>query len=56
MLSTGLHFASESTQRLLSIHTAAHNTFNVQRHLTSRRTLRVLREEAFGTWRAATPA
>ena len=30
------------------------NTFNVQRHLTARRTLRVLREEAFQTWRAAT--
>jgi hypothetical protein len=28
----------------------------VQRHLTSRRTLRVLREEAFRTWRAATAA
>jgi hypothetical protein len=30
--------------------------FNVQRHLTSRRTLHVLREEAFQTWRAATAA
>jgi transposase-like protein len=30
-----------SAQRLLSIHAAVHNTFNVQRHLTSRRTLRV---------------
>jgi transposase-like protein len=29
---------------------------NVQRHLTSRRTLRVFREEAFRTWRAATAA
>jgi hypothetical protein len=29
-------------------------TFNVQRHLTSRHTLRILREEAFRTWRAAT--
>jgi transposase-like protein len=33
-----------------------HNTFNVQRHLTSRRTLRVLRDEAFRTWRTATAA
>ena len=45
-----------SAQRFLSIHAAVHNTFNVQRHLTSRRTLRVFREEAFRTWRAATAA
>jgi transposase-like protein len=45
-----------SAQRFLSIHVAIQNTFNVQRHLTSRRTLRVLREEAFQTWRAATAA
>ena len=45
-----------SAQRFLSIHAAVQNTFNVQRHLTSRRTLRVLREEAFQTWRAATAA
>src|SRR5271165_1880042 len=45
-----------SAQRLLSIHAAVHNTFNVQRHLTSRRTLRVLRDEAFRTWRTATAA
>ena len=36
-----------SAQRFLSVHAAVHNTFNVQRHLTSRRTLRVLRTEAF---------
>ena len=45
-----------SAQRFLSLHAAVHNTFNVQRHLTSRRTLRVLRDEAFRTWRAATVA
>jgi transposase-like protein len=45
-----------SAQRFLSIHAAVLNTFNVQRHLTSRRTLRVLREEAYQTWRAATAA
>src|SRR4249919_2650275 len=45
-----------SAQRFLSVHAAAHNTFNVQRHLTSRRTLRVLRDEAFRTWRVATAA
>ena len=43
-----------SAQRFLSIHAVVQNTFNVQRHLTSRRTLRVLREEAFRTLRAAT--
>src|ERR1700733_12106561 len=45
-----------SAQRFLSVHAAVQNTFNVQRHLTSRRTLRVLRDEAFLTWRAATAA
>jgi len=51
------HFKSPgSAQRFLSVPAAVQNTFNVQRHLTSRRTLRVLREEAFRTWRAATAA
>jgi putative transposase len=45
-----------SAQRFLSVHAAVHNTFNVHRHLTSRRTLRVLRDEALRTWRAATAA
>ena len=45
-----------SAQRFLSNHAAVHNTFNVQRHLTSRATLRVLRGEALQTWRAATAA
>jgi putative transposase len=48
--------SSGSAQRFLSVHAALQNTFNVQRHLTSRRTLRVLREEAFRTWRAVTAA
>ena len=45
-----------SAQRFLSVHAADHNTFNVQRHLTSRNTLRLLRGEAFQTWRAGTAA
>jgi transposase-like protein len=45
-----------SAQRFLSSHATVQNTFNVQRHLTSRRTLRVFREDAFRTWRAATAA
>jgi putative transposase len=43
-----------SAQRFLSVHAAVHNTFNVQRHLTSRHTLRVVRDKALRTWRAAT--
>jgi transposase-like protein len=45
-----------SAQRFLSTRAAVHNTFNVQRHLTSRATLRALRGEALQTWRAATAA
>jgi transposase-like protein len=45
-----------SAQRFLSVHAAVHNTFNTQRHLTSRNTLRILRSGAFDTWRAATAA
>jgi transposase-like protein len=45
-----------SAQRFLSVHAAVQNNFNVQRHLTSRHTLRILRDEAFQTWRAATAA
>jgi transposase-like protein len=46
--------SGRSAQRFLSIHAAVFNTFNVQRHLTSRDTLRVLRDEPFRTWEAAT--
>jgi putative transposase len=42
-----------STQRFLSSHSAVHNTFNLQRHLVSRRTLRVFRSEAAEQWRRA---
>ena len=45
-----------SAQRFLSVHAAVHNTFNVQRHLVSRNTLRALRSEALQNWRAATMA
>jgi putative transposase len=45
-----------SAQRFLAVHAAVQNTFNVQRHLVSRNTLRVLRGEAFQNWRAATAA
>jgi len=38
------------------MHAAAHNTFNVQRHLISRRSLRLFRAEAMQQWHAATMA
>ena len=38
----------------MSAHAAVHNTFNTQRHLVSRRTLRQFRAEAAVTWEAAT--
>ena len=45
-----------SAQRFLSTHAAVYNTFNVQRHLISRRTLRQFRNEAIRTWQTATAA
>ena len=39
-----------SAQRFLSTHAAVHNTFNVQRHLTSARTHRTFRAAAMETW------
>ena len=50
-------FKSPASARwFLSVHAAVQNTFNVQRHLTSRRPLSVVREEAFRTRRAAAAA
>ena len=45
-----------SAQRLLAMHAPVHNTFNLQRHLVSRRTLRVFRAEAMQAWQQATTA
>ena len=45
-----------SAQRFLSMHAAVQNTFYVQRHLISRRTLRIFRAEAMARWHAATAA
>jgi putative transposase len=42
-----------STQRFLSTHAAAYNTFNVQRHLISARTHRAFRPAAMKVWREA---
>ena len=45
-----------SAQRFVSMHAATYNTFNLQRHLISRRTLRTFRAQAMADWNAATAA
>src|SRR6266566_4971764 len=45
-----------SAQKFLSTHAAAYNTFNVQRHLTSAQSHRVLRTAAMTTWHEAVAA
>ncbi|MCP4385540.1 MAG: IS6 family transposase [Hyphomicrobiales bacterium] len=47
---------SGSAQRFLSTHAVIYNTFNVQRHLISRKALRKFRSEAMHTWRNVTAA
>src|SRR5271156_5590668 len=48
--------SSRSAQRFLNIHAAVHNTFNLQRHLVSRSTMRIFRAEAANQWRDAVAA
>jgi len=48
--------SARSAQRFLSMHAAVHNTFNLQRHLVSRSTLRIFRTEAANQWREAVAA
>jgi putative transposase len=48
--------SAASAQRFLSIHAQVHNTFDLQRHLISRRTLRLFRAEAALAWQVATMA
>src|SRR5262249_58522853 len=43
--------SARSAQRFLSMYAAVHNTFNLQRHLVSRSTLRIFRAEAANQWR-----
>ena len=45
-----------SAQRFLSVHASIYNTFYVQRHLISRKTLRQFRDEAMSVWQIATAA
>jgi len=48
--------SARSAQRFLSIHAAVQNTFNLQRHLISRSTLRAFRAEAAARWQNAVAA
>jgi len=48
--------SARSAQRFVSTHAAVYNTFNVQRHMISRPTLRRVRREAMEVWNAATAA
>ena len=43
-------------QRFLSTHATVYNTFNVQRHLISRKTLRQFCNDAMGLWQIVTAA
>ena len=48
--------SARSAQRFPSTHATVYNTFNVQRHLISRRTLRQFRNHAMGLWQTVTVA
>jgi len=45
-----------SAQRFLSAHAAVYNTFNLERHLISRHTMRIFRADAAEQWNAAVAA
>jgi putative transposase len=45
-----------SAQRFLSTHAAIYNTFNVERHLISRKTMREFRNDAMSLWQSAVSA
>ena len=48
--------SARSAQKFLSTHAAVYNTFNVQRHLISAQSHRVLRAAAMTTWREVVAA
>src|SRR5580692_5891928 len=48
--------SARSAQKFLSTHAAVYNTFNVQRHLVSAPSHRVLRATAMSTWREVVTA
>ena len=43
-------------QRFVATHSAIYNTFAVQRHLVSRKTMRIFRAAAFAEWSLASEA
>jgi putative transposase len=45
-----------STQKFPSAYAAVYNTFNIQRHLMSAQSQRLLRAAAMSTWREAVAA
>src|SRR5215468_3650866 len=48
--------SARSAQRFLGMYAAVHNTFNLERHLVSRSTLRIFRAEAANQWQDAVAA
>ncbi len=46
--------SARSAQRFLSTHATVYNTFNAQRHLISRKTLRQFRNQTMSLWQTAT--
>jgi len=48
--------SARSAQKFLSTHAAVYNIFNVQRHLISTQSHRVLRAAAMTTWREVVAA
>jgi putative transposase len=48
--------SAASAQRFLNMYATVRNTFNLQRHLISRSTLRTFRAEATARWQAAVAA
>lgn len=46
----------KSAQQFLSIHAAVYNHFNIERHLISRKTMRLFRVEAMQSWQDAIAA
>jgi transposase-like protein len=48
--------SARPAQRFLGLHAAVYNTFNLQRHLISRSTLRIFRAEAAAQWQGSVAA
>ncbi len=44
----------KQTQRLLDVHAAGYDLFNLSRHLVSAETYRYLRSRSFASWKTAT--